>query len=81
MSQVSEKESSVFVRPSKKMPRIALLPVASYQLSQTAMEQEQKESDRASANYMTSGILNTALMESAEKDKSDKAQDKTEIDL
>ena len=45
----------------KTVARIALLPAASYQLSQTAMEQEQQDSDRASANYRRSDNLNVVL--------------------
>merc|ERR1712129_486033 len=60
-------DGNIFARPTKKIPRIALLPVASYQIAQN--ENEQRMSNRKSNESAIGsiGLLNHGLYGNEDK--------------
>ena len=67
----------IFGRPKNKMPRIALLPVASYQISQSVLDEE----DHAlrGTGHATSGLLSAAKLHKETDSKAVIAQSLNEL--
>merc|ERR1719464_1078570 len=62
-------DGNIFARPTKKIPRIAMLPVASYQIAQN--ENEQRMSNRKSNESAIGsiGLLNHGLYGNEDRNK------------
>ena len=76
-SNIKSGGGNIFARPIKKMPRIALLPVASYQISQSALKNDENRASLTSLNRSpvrnSMGLLNSSLLD--DTTQSSNAQD------